>query len=88
MFFSESTDDTKIESYLWEIASGPITDGFKLENNEGSMLKLKDLTPGTYKIRLTVTDSAGLKNSTEATVTIEKVWYLEYGLLTSVFNML
>lgn len=70
---TESSDDVKVEKYLWEVVSGPL-DGIKLENNEGEMLKLNNqLTHGTYTIRLTVVDAEGLKNSTMATVNIEQV---------------
>lgn len=60
-----------MQTYLWEIVKGPITD--HLENNQGAMLKLKDLTHGNYSVQLTVTDAEGLTNSTQAVVMVEEV---------------
>lgn len=70
---SDSKDDTEVTKYLWEVVSGPITEGFHLENNEGSMLKLKDLAHGEYTIRLTVSDAQGVTNFTTATVNVAEV---------------
>ena len=69
----DSTDDKKITKYLWEVVSGPIKEGFHLDNSGGSMLKLKGLSHGEYSIRLTVTDEQGETNSTMATVNVEEV---------------
>ena len=71
MLLLASKDDTKVTSYLWEIVGGPMTD--QLASNTGNMLKLKDLTPGNYTVRLTVSDEEGEKNSTLATVIVTQV---------------
>jgi len=42
-------------------------------NSKASILRLTGLSHGTYSIRLTVTDAAGLKNSTMAAVNVEEV---------------
>ena len=66
----ESTDDDKIVTWNWEEVSGPLQD-HDLQTNV-PMLTLKDLAPGNYTFRLTVTDSDGATNSTSANVTIQK----------------
>ncbi|GFO01867.1 dyslexia-associated protein kiaa0319-like protein, partial [Plakobranchus ocellatus] len=67
---SDSTDDDKIVTWKWEEVSGPLK-GHELDS-EGQMLTLKDMAPGNYTFRLTVTDSDGATNSTSANVTINK----------------
>ncbi|KAK3763053.1 hypothetical protein RRG08_014841 [Elysia crispata] len=67
---SDSTDDDKIVTWKWEEVSGPLQDHDL--NSEGQMLNLKDMAPGNYTFRLTVTDSDGATNSTSANVTIKK----------------
>lgn len=67
---SDSTDDEKIISYRWEEVSGPLRD--QKISGEAAILSLKDLTPGNYTFKLTVTDSDGATNSTTASVTAIK----------------
>lgn len=67
---SDSTDDDKIVTWKWEEVSGPLQN-HEL-NSDGQMLTLKDMAPGNYTFRLTVTDSDGDTNSTSANVTIKK----------------
>lgn len=67
---SVSTDDDKIVTYHWEEVSGPIQDQQFKDNT--AILKLKNLAPGKYQFKLTVTDSDGAKNSTIANVTVIK----------------
>ncbi|XP_073487258.1 dyslexia-associated protein KIAA0319 homolog isoform X1 [Aquarana catesbeiana] len=66
----QSSDDDKIIAYLWEEIRGP-SDELKTVGEE-SVLHLSDLEPGNYTYRLTITDSDGAKNSTEATVMVYK----------------
>lgn len=70
--FVGSQDDKAVEKFLWEIVKGPITD--QQEYKEGAMFKLRNLSPGNYSVRLTVSDAEGLTNSTLATVLVEQVW--------------
>ncbi|XP_078332823.1 dyslexia-associated protein KIAA0319-like protein isoform X1 [Crassostrea virginica] len=67
---SDSSDDDKIVKYLWEEMSGPLQD-HTLQDDK-NMLTLKDLVPGNYIFKLTVTDSDGATNSTVANVTVIK----------------
>lgn len=67
---SDSSDDDKIVKYLWEEMSGPLQD-HNLQDDR-NMLTLKDLVPGYYVFKLTVTDSDGATNSTVANVTVIK----------------
>ncbi|XP_072267706.1 dyslexia-associated protein KIAA0319 homolog isoform X2 [Pyxicephalus adspersus] len=68
---SQSSDDDKIMAYLWEEITGP---SHQLKTvGEESVLHLSDLEPGNYTYRLTVTDSDGATNSTEASVIVHKL---------------
>ncbi|KAK3087314.1 hypothetical protein FSP39_004539 [Pinctada imbricata] len=67
---SDSYDDDKITKYHWEETSGPLRD--QTLEEDGQMLNLKNLVPGTYLFKLTVTDSDGAENSTVANVTVVK----------------
>ncbi|XP_060065964.1 dyslexia-associated protein KIAA0319-like protein [Ylistrum balloti] len=67
---SVSTDDDQIVMYHWEEISGPIQDQQFTDNR--AILKLKELAPGKYQFKLTVTDSDGATNSTIANVTVIK----------------
>ncbi|XP_048730594.2 dyslexia-associated protein KIAA0319-like protein isoform X2 [Ostrea edulis] len=67
---SDSSDDDKIVKYLWEEMSGPLQD-HKIQDDK-NMLTLKELVPGNYIFKLTVTDSDGATNSTVANVTVIK----------------
>ncbi|XP_050397494.1 dyslexia-associated protein KIAA0319 isoform X1 [Patella vulgata] len=67
---SDSKDDDKIVSYHWEEVNGPLQ--AHQTNGDASMLNLKGLAPGNYTFKLTVTDSDGATNSTQANVTVVK----------------
>ncbi|XP_052763495.1 dyslexia-associated protein KIAA0319-like protein [Mya arenaria] len=67
---SDSTDDDKIVSYLWEVVKGPLQD--KSITGDKAILSLTDLLPGNYTFKLTVADSDGATNSTTANVTVIK----------------
>ncbi|KFM79585.1 hypothetical protein X975_03608, partial [Stegodyphus mimosarum] len=67
---SFSTDDDKIMKYQWEVLEVPI--GYSVQLNETPTLQLKNLIPGFYRFKLTVTDSKGAMNSTFANVTVQK----------------
>ncbi|CAH1773920.1 unnamed protein product [Owenia fusiformis] len=67
---SESTDDDGVTTYLWEEVEGPIRED-KISSNK-PMLVMKDLKPGNYKFKLTVTDTDGASNSTVAELTVIK----------------
>ncbi|CAI9600829.1 unnamed protein product [Staurois parvus] len=66
----QSSDDDKIIAYLWEEIRGSSHE-LKTVGKE-SVLHLSDLEPGNYTYRLTVTDSGGAKNSTEASVMVHQ----------------
>ncbi|KAG8571510.1 hypothetical protein GDO81_011674 [Engystomops pustulosus] len=68
---SQSTDDDKIVAYLWEQTEGSVQEMKTREDNP--VLQLSNLEPGNYTFRLTVMDSDGAKNSTEAYVIVNKV---------------
>ncbi|XP_068093084.1 dyslexia-associated protein KIAA0319 homolog isoform X2 [Hyperolius riggenbachi] len=66
----ESSDDDEIVAYLWEETRGP---SHELKTvGEEPVLHLSDLKPGNYTYRLTVTDSDGATNSTEAFLLVPK----------------
>lgn len=67
---SFSTDDDKIVKYLWEVLEVPI--GYAVQLNETPTLQLKNLLPGFYRFKLTVTDSKGASNFTFGNVTVMK----------------
>ncbi|XP_054708646.1 dyslexia-associated protein KIAA0319 homolog [Uloborus diversus] len=67
---SFSTDDDRIVKYQWEVLEVPI--GYSVPLNETPTLQLKNLTPGFYRFKLTVTDSKGASNFTFANVTVQK----------------
>ncbi|XP_045183076.2 dyslexia-associated protein KIAA0319-like protein isoform X2 [Mercenaria mercenaria] len=67
---SDSTDDDKIVRYQWDVVSGPLQD--KSITGDTAILKLTDLVPGNYTLKLTVTDSDGATNATTANVTVIK----------------
>ncbi|XP_076437879.1 dyslexia-associated protein KIAA0319-like protein [Babylonia areolata] len=67
---SDSTDDDGITSYHWEEVSGPLQE--HQIDGDTQILKLKDMAPGFYVFRLTVTDTDGATNSTSANVTVIK----------------
>ncbi|XP_063779338.1 dyslexia-associated protein KIAA0319-like isoform X2 [Pseudophryne corroboree] len=65
---TQSTDDVKIVAYHWEEIRGPLQELKTL--GDQPVLHLSDLVTGNYTFRLTVTDSDGSTNSTEACVTV------------------
>ncbi|KAM5158142.1 dyslexia-associated protein KIAA0319 homolog [Mantella aurantiaca] len=67
---SQSSDDDKIIAYLWEEIRGPSQE-LKTVGEE-FVLHLTDLVPGNYTYRLTVTDSDGATNSTDASIIVHK----------------
>ncbi|CAH2221972.1 dyslexia-associated KIAA0319 homolog [Pelobates cultripes] len=67
---SQSTDDEKIVSYEWEELKGPLRE--EKVSAETPILKLTNLVPGNYTFSFTVTDSDGAKNSTTASLTVNK----------------
>ena len=67
---SGSIDDGEIESYRWEIVTGPL--GYKLSDESSHTLKLTQLIPGNYTIMLKVKDSEKLEGNTTAMVTVIK----------------
>ncbi|XP_069827741.1 dyslexia-associated protein KIAA0319-like protein homolog isoform X2 [Dendropsophus ebraccatus] len=67
---SQSTDDEKIVSYHWEELKGPLRE--EKITADTAILKLTNLVPGNYTFRLTVVDSDGAKNSTTASLTLNK----------------
>ncbi|XP_056413177.1 dyslexia-associated protein KIAA0319-like protein homolog isoform X2 [Hyla sarda] len=67
---SRSTDDEKIVSYHWEELKGPLRE--EKITADTAVLKLTNLLPGNYTFRLTVEDSDGAKNSTTASLTVNK----------------
>ncbi|KAM9320140.1 dyslexia-associated protein KIAA0319-like protein homolog [Gastrophryne carolinensis] len=67
---SQSTDDEKIVSYLWEELKGPLRE--EKITGDSEVLKLANLVPGNYTFRLTVEDSDGARNSTTANLTVNK----------------
>jgi dyslexia-associated protein KIAA0319-like protein len=68
---SASSDDEKIESWLWELVQGPI--GYTPTLPGTSTLQLEDLTQaGNYTFKLTVKDTDQATNSTTATIQVLK----------------
>ncbi|XP_066919277.1 dyslexia-associated protein KIAA0319-like protein isoform X1 [Clytia hemisphaerica] len=69
---SKSSDDDKIVSYKWEELKGPIKENTIFTSSDKKILELKNLVAGVYKFKLTVTDSNGETDSTEARVNVKK----------------
>lgn len=67
---SQSTDDDKIVKYLWEEVKGPLRD--EKVSADTAVLKLTSLVHGNYTFSLTVTDSDGATNSTQAILVVNK----------------
>ncbi|KAK5854814.1 hypothetical protein PBY51_004973 [Eleginops maclovinus] len=67
---SQSTDDDKVVAWHWEEVKGPLRDEKAIANTP--VLTLTGLVPGNYTFNLTVTDSDGAKNWTQATLLVNK----------------
>ena len=67
---SQSTDDTNPEfmSFKWEIISSPIE--FKQEIPQMAIITLKELIPGNYTVKVTVTDKDQASDSALATIMV------------------
>lgn len=62
--------DGTIQAYAWSQVSGPSA-LIKFPSNPGT--SMRNLTPGTYVFRLTVTDNSGGKSSDDVTVVIHSL---------------
>ncbi|XP_076865096.1 dyslexia-associated protein KIAA0319-like protein [Brachyhypopomus gauderio] len=67
---SQSTDDDKIVSWHWEEVKGPLRE--EKVSADTAVLTLTNLVPGNYTFNLTVTDSDGAQNSTQAMLCVNK----------------
>uniref|UniRef100_A0A8D2ZG13 KIAA0319 like n=1 Tax=Scophthalmus maximus TaxID=52904 RepID=A0A8D2ZG13_SCOMX len=67
---SQSTDDDKVVAWLWEEVKGPLRE--EKVSADTAVLTLTKLVPGNYTFSLTVTDSDGATNSTQATLSVNK----------------
>ncbi|XP_075682680.1 dyslexia-associated protein KIAA0319 homolog isoform X2 [Rhinoderma darwinii] len=66
----ESSDDDRIVAYHWEQIEGALQE--MKTGGDSPVLHLSHLVLGNYTFRLTVADSDGTTNSTEAYVTVSK----------------
>ncbi|XP_061410039.1 dyslexia-associated protein KIAA0319-like protein isoform X2 [Lethenteron reissneri] len=67
---SQSQDDDGIASYRWEQVRGPTQESGGA--GDTAVLSLNNLVPGSYAFRLTVVDTDGVSDSTEANVTVTR----------------
>ncbi|XP_020510807.2 dyslexia-associated protein KIAA0319-like protein [Labrus bergylta] len=67
---SQSTDDDKVVAWHWEEVKGPLRE--EKVSADTPVLTLTSLVPGNYTFSLTVTDSDGAKDSTQATLSVNK----------------
>ncbi|KAM4725087.1 dyslexia-associated protein KIAA0319-like protein [Anableps anableps] len=67
---SQSTDDDKVVTWHWEEVKGPLRE--EKVSADTPILTLTNLVPGNYTFSLTVTDSDGATNSTQATLSVNK----------------
>lgn len=67
---SQSTDDDKVVAWHWEEVKGPLRE--EKVSADTPVLTLTSLVPGNYTFSLTVTDSDGATNSTQATLSVNK----------------
>ncbi|XP_054592439.1 dyslexia-associated protein KIAA0319-like protein isoform X1 [Nothobranchius furzeri] len=67
---SQSTDDDKVVAWHWEEVKGPLRE--EKVSADTPILTLTSLVPGNYTFSLTVTDSDGATNWTQATLSVNK----------------
>uniref|UniRef100_A0A8C3B1H9 KIAA0319 like n=1 Tax=Cyclopterus lumpus TaxID=8103 RepID=A0A8C3B1H9_CYCLU len=67
---SQSTDDDKVVAWHWEEVKGPLRE--EKVSTDTPVLTLTNLVHGNYTFFLTVTDSDGATNSTQATLLVNK----------------
>ncbi|XP_062291935.1 dyslexia-associated protein KIAA0319-like protein isoform X1 [Scomber scombrus] len=67
---SQSTDDDKVVAWHWEEVKGPLRE--EKVSADTAVLTLTSLVHGNYTFSLTVTDSDGATNSTQATLSVNK----------------
>ncbi|XP_051527354.1 dyslexia-associated protein KIAA0319-like protein isoform X2 [Myxocyprinus asiaticus] len=67
---SQSTDDDKVVLWHWEEVKGPLRE--EKASGDTAILTLTNLVPGNYTFSLTVTDSDGAQNSTQAMLLVNK----------------
>eukprot|EP00064_Thunnus_orientalis_P016744 superscaffoldBa00003388_g16815 len=67
---SQSTDDDKVVEWHWEEVKGPLRE--EKVSADTPVLTLTSLVPGNYTFSLTVKDSDGATNSTQATLSVNK----------------
>uniref|UniRef100_A0A8C1RQ22 Si:ch211-193k19.1 n=1 Tax=Cyprinus carpio TaxID=7962 RepID=A0A8C1RQ22_CYPCA len=67
---SQSTDDDKVVSWHWEEVKGPLRE--EKASGDTAILTLTNLVPGNYTFSLTVTDSDGAQDSTQAMLLVNK----------------
>uniref|UniRef100_A0A673BM08 PKD domain-containing protein n=1 Tax=Sphaeramia orbicularis TaxID=375764 RepID=A0A673BM08_9TELE len=67
---SQSTDDDKVVAWHWEEVKGPLRE--EKVSADTPVLTLSSLVPGNYTFSLTVTDSDGATDSTQATLSVNK----------------
>uniref|UniRef100_A0A7N6FAE0 PKD domain-containing protein n=1 Tax=Anabas testudineus TaxID=64144 RepID=A0A7N6FAE0_ANATE len=67
---SQSTDDDKVVAWHWEEVKGPLRE--EKVSADTPVLTLTSLVPGNYTFSLTVIDSDGATNSTQATLSVNK----------------
>jgi hypothetical protein len=70
LYSTGSSDDNGITGYSWEQTAGPTT--ATLVNSTSAIAKAKNLQPGVYTFRLTISDGS-LTNYDEVTATVSAV---------------
>ncbi|XP_030644746.1 dyslexia-associated protein KIAA0319-like protein [Chanos chanos] len=67
---SQSTDDDKVVAWHWEEVKGPLRE--EKVSADTQILTLTNLVPGNYTFSLTITDSDGVQNSTQAMLLVNR----------------